>query len=318
MPMKNHQRIILQSIQRYCEPSGIAIERLSHDWIVQLVRGERVHHLFGYDLGLNPSSTLKICNDKAATSTVLAANGVATVVHRLFLHPRLFEHVDVDSNWPEMLAAFEAFGQDVVLKDNEGTGGREVFRSRTLSELERHTTELFTTCRSICMSPFLKIDQEARFVLLEGACLLAYAKERPGVTGDGQTSVRGLIARAREAGRLELSQEALEALDCDLAATPATGEVVMLQWRHNLGLGAAPDVVDAASADAQQKLTLARAAMKAVNASFGSVDIVSVGDEDFVLEINSGVMLEHVWRWHPDGDALVDRIYHAALDTLEL
>ena len=47
---------------------------------------------------------------------------------------------------------------------------------------------------------------------------------------------------------------------------------------------------------------------------FASVDIVEAGGKTLVLEVNSGVMLEMLVRLHPDGTALMDRIYHRALD----
>ena len=47
-----------------------------------------------------------------------------------------------------------------------------------------------------------------------------------------------------------------------------------------------------------------------------SVDIISSDHGAEVLEVNAGIMLEHVTGWHPQGEALADRIYHRALDEV--
>jgi len=266
--VKNDERVLVASLERYCDARGLELQALSHAWILRLAGGERSHLVFGYDLGLNPSASARIADDKCATWQVLGAGGVPCVEHRLFLHPDLFDYVDVGANWPRLIEAFEEFGRDVVVKDNQGTAGKAVFRARTLAELEQHTTRLFATCRSICLSPFLAIEEELRFVLLDRECPLAYTKQR-----DGR------------------------------------------DWRHNLGHGARPELYDQSQPDWDDRLGLAQRALRALDLRFAAVDIVRAAGHDAVLEVNSGVMLEHACGWHPLGKALADRIYHRALDA---
>jgi glutathione synthase/RimK-type ligase-like ATP-grasp enzyme len=59
---------------------------------------------------------------------------------------------------------------------------------------------------------------------------------------------------------------------------------------------------------------LARRAFDRLGLRFASIDIVSAGGRDLVLEANSGVMLEVMARGTADGDGLADAVYHRALD----
>ena len=202
--MKNAERILVDCLKRYGARAGIGVEFLSHDWIAVLSRGPLRHLVYGYDLGLNGAAASKIASDKSATYAVLAASGLPAVEHRVFLHPRLLGFVPVDGNWDGMLTAFESFGRDAVIKDNEGTGGMEVFRVGSRTELEQRAHQLFQIARAVALSPFLEIEAETRFVMLAGKCLLAYRKER--ATGEWRHNL-GLGARAVP---LDLAEPALQ------------------------------------------------------------------------------------------------------------
>ncbi len=192
--MKTTERNLVDVLKCYGARHGIAVELLAHDWIAVMSRGAQRHLVFGYDLGLNSASAAKIANDKGATYQVLTAAGLAAVEHRVFLHPRFLDFLPVDGNWPNLLAAFEAFNRDAVIKDNEGTGGMEVFRVRSQTELEQRAHQLMQIARSVALAPFLAIEAEQRFVMLEGDCVLAYAKER--ADGEWRHNL-GLGARAQ-------------------------------------------------------------------------------------------------------------------------
>ena len=202
---KNAERLLVDCLRRYAARHALSVELLSHDWIAVLTRGGQRHLVFGYDLGLNGAAAAKIANDKSAAYAVLHAAGLAAVEHRVFLHPRFLDFLPVDGNWPGMLAAFEAFGRDAVVKDNEGTGGMEVFRVRSNTELEQRAHQLMQISRGLALSPFLDIDSEMRFVLLDGECLLELPR-RP-ARQPRRDSGRGLGGRAEP---LDLADPSLQ------------------------------------------------------------------------------------------------------------
>ncbi len=309
--MKNAERLILGSVRRYAGARGLDLETHGDGWIAELKRGARSHFIHGYDIGLNVASSHRIANDKAATFEVLNAAGLPSVPHRHFMHPRFLKFMSAEGNWRDLLEAFDAFGRDVVVKDNEGTGGMEMARVTSVADLEERVQQLFNTTRGIAVSPFLEIASETRFVFLEGDCVLAYAKERPSVTGDGKRTLAALVAGAIASGNIAALPD-LSTLDP--TRTPKAGEVVALAWQHNLGQGAKAIRIDVNDIEAAARRTLARRAFDRLGLRFASIDIVQAGGRDLVLEANSGVMLEVMARGATDGEALADAIYHRALD----
>ena len=309
--MKNAERLILRSVRRYAAARGLDVDTHGDGWIAELKFGARSHFVHGYDIGLNSASSHRIANDKAATFEVLNAAGLPAVPHRLFMHPRFLKFMSAEGNWQGLLETFDAFGRDVVVKDNEGTGGMEMARVTSVAELEERAQQLFNTARGIAVSPFLDIASETRFVFLEGECVLAYAKERPSVRGDGKRTLAALVIDALASAKIA-AMPGLSTLDP--ARTPKAGEMVALAWQHNLGQGAKAIRIDVNDKATAARRTLARRAFDRLGLRFASIDIVRAGGRDLVLEANSGVMLEVMARGTADGEALADAIYHRALD----
>ncbi|WP_026422384.1 ATP-grasp domain-containing protein [Actinokineospora inagensis] len=84
------------------------------------------------------------------------------------------------------------------------------------------------------------------------------------------------------------------------------------EWRHNLHLGAIPELcVEPSTVD--RLADVGGQAMAALGLRFATVDIVRVGDQDVVLEVNSGVSLERFSRHSREYAALAGDVYAAAV-----
>ncbi|MEU6151243.1 ATP-grasp domain-containing protein [Actinosynnema sp. NPDC047251] len=84
------------------------------------------------------------------------------------------------------------------------------------------------------------------------------------------------------------------------------------EWRHNLHFGARPELdVDPAALPALTSLALA--AMRALDLRFASVDVAVVAGRPSVLEVNSGVILEHFSHAGDRHRALAADVYRAAV-----
>jgi glutathione synthase/RimK-type ligase-like ATP-grasp enzyme len=304
--MADRQRIFVEAIQKYGAARGIAVEVRSDGWLIVMQGGPQRRLALGYDLGLNNAVAHRIANDKAATSEVLSLAGLASVPHALFLNPRLHAHLPPAGSWDAMLGLLTEHRAGIVVKPNEGTSGRFVFLVTSKPRLELAVQRIFESHASLAISPYLDIAQEIRVVLLDETPLIVYSKNRPSVVGDGERSLLELAIAATSAGR---RAAVLRGMTDDLGRD---GERRMLNWRHNLDSGSQPVLLESGDIRATC-IALAVKAARAIGIRFASVDVVHAGGRWLVLEINSGVMMESLGRFHPD---LVTAAYEAALDKV--
>jgi glutathione synthase/RimK-type ligase-like ATP-grasp enzyme len=176
--MLNAERIFVDAVRQYCRAHGIACEVKSEGWLIVMERAGRRRFAFGYDVGLNSAMAHRLATDKSATSEVLAFSGVACIPHRPFLSPKLGEHVAPTGSRDVMLGLLHAHPQGLVLKPNEGTSGRSVFRVTSEAELDHAVGEIFSSHISLTVSPYVDIEDEVRVILLDDVPRAVYRKQR--------------------------------------------------------------------------------------------------------------------------------------------
>jgi glutathione synthase/RimK-type ligase-like ATP-grasp enzyme len=312
--MQNTQRTFVTAVQKYCAEHGIAVETRSQGWLMVMQKGPKRLLAYGYDLGLNSAVTHRIANDKAATAELLGMNGLACVPHAFFPSPALSDYVPAAGTFEAMLGLLGQHPDGIVVKPNEGTSGRLVFRVLDRPALERAVNEIFSLNLSLAISPYLDIKNEVRVVLVDDLPVIVYGKSRPSVTGDGVHSILELALATMSAERLSaiLPRMAGDLDSANLGTVLPPGQQHALNWRHNLDAGAEP-VLLREGAVRERCVELAIAAAKSIDLRFGSVDVVQVDDAWRILEINSGVVMEALGKTHPE---LVYAAYAAALDKL--
>ncbi|WP_298872401.1 RimK-like protein [uncultured Bradyrhizobium sp.] len=176
--MATSERIFVQAIRSYGARHGVDVDVRAGGWLIAMRRGEMRRFAFGYDIGLNSAIAHRLASDKSATSEVLSLAGVPCIPHHLFLNPKLGRNV-VGPDWREaMLALLHAHPQGVVVKPNEGTSGRSVFKVTTPADLDHAVGEVFSMSTGLVISPYVEIEDEVRVVLLDDAPLVAYSKQR--------------------------------------------------------------------------------------------------------------------------------------------
>jgi D-alanine-D-alanine ligase-like ATP-grasp enzyme len=312
--MPSSQRIFVDAIKKYCAAHNITAELRSDGWLIVMQRGSKRHFALGYDVGLNSAIAHRIANDKSATAEVLQLSGIACVPHTIFLSPRLNQYVPPDGSWDAMLALLDQHPKGVVVKPNEGTSGKSVFRVKTKSALELAVNRVFAVSASLAISPLLDIEDEVRVVLIDDVAAVVYRKDRPFVLGDGKQSLFELaLAFLHLRRRSTILPAMIEDLGkAELDAIVPRGERRVLNWHHNLESGATPVLLDRGEMY-NACVQLAIQAAHAIGIRFASVDVVRVGGNWKILEINSGVMMESLNKHHPD---LVYATYSAALDKV--
>lgn len=176
--MASGERIFVQAIRHYCAEHGIAVDVRAGGWLIAMNRGEARRFAFGYDIGLNSAIAHRLANDKSATSEALALANVPCIPHHLFLNPKLGEKV-VGAGWHEaMLEQLRDNPLGIVVKPNEGTSGRAVFKVTTEAELDHAIGEVFAMSTGLVISPYVAIEEEVRVILLDDVPLVVYSKQR--------------------------------------------------------------------------------------------------------------------------------------------
>jgi len=298
MATANNERVVVRALRGAAQDLGIELSLMGEGLILRLRRYGRTRLVYGYSFDLNSAASHQIACDKSATAEALAAAGVAHVPHHLYLHPSMAKYVPEHAgNWRAMQRVCDGYGWDVVVKENTGTGGRGVLRVKGELALERSVYALFARGPSLCISPFCEAEVELRFIVLEGACEVAFAKVRPSVMGDGRSTALELLAGQVEGhGVAATTQRLLESLEEDvlgaLAQVPPLGASFLLNWRHNLGQGATARVLGREDPAYIAHVPLAIEAAAALNLRFGSIDILLTADGARVLEGNAGVMMD--------------------------
>jgi glutathione synthase/RimK-type ligase-like ATP-grasp enzyme len=65
-----------------------------------------------------------------------------------------------------------------VVKPNNGTGGDLVFKVSTINELNKAINLIFSRFDALAISPYYKIVQEYRLIVLNNEVQLLYLKQR--------------------------------------------------------------------------------------------------------------------------------------------
>jgi|CXWL01.1.fsa_nt_gi glutathione synthase/RimK-type ligase-like ATP-grasp enzyme len=309
--MKNSQRPFVKIIKEICSENGIDLESFSYDWIFHLSKNGKTAHIFGYQFGNNSATSQLICADKCATSDILLFNGVPAVKHDFFMSPTNINYVGVSGNWERILKLLQIFGK-VVCKANEGSGGGSVYLVSTQFELERAAHKIFSHSRTMAVSPFYDIEKEFRAVVLDNKVLLLYSKNIPFVEGDGASTLRDLLISYAQT-HIDFSLNFDES-DNDLDILEL-GKKYYLNWKHNLGQGAYPEIIQDESLIVELS-DFALKAAKAVGIKFASVDIIKVKGNLMVLEINSGVMMDYFSQISDSNYQTAKSIYREAIEKM--
>ncbi|MBQ3967404.1 MAG: hypothetical protein II688_01795 [Lachnospiraceae bacterium] len=233
------------------------------DWAYCFEKEGKRAFVYGYQFGLDNGAVSGILKDKAAAYELMNKAGIKAVPHYCIMNPKFPEFSSLESSWEIMLAYLEKYGQ-VVLKDNLGTGGRDVYLVKTKAELEKAAHIIFERASSAAVSPYVDIINEYRAVMLDGQIRLLFAKQR------------------------------------------------VDSWKHNLGQGSIPIIMDENSAPCMIK-DLARKAVDLFGLRFASVDIIETKEGCMILEINGGVMMENIAGTNGDLYEKAKGIYRDAI-----
>ena len=292
-------------IKKICEKHSIEYKLLSKDWIIMLKKNNKIRFISGCKFSLNDHAIGEILDDKYALYDVLRANNIPVVEYNI-LYPRTNNNsYAIDANNSNNVKEYLKKHNEIVLKPCKGTCGNDVYHITDINEIDEKLDALFSRYSSISYSPYYNIKNEYRVITLNGNIEIIYKKERPIVIGNGKESIRELLLSFN----YEYFKDKLD--DSVYDKILAGGESYEYSWKFNLSNGsrASFDISDVIRRKIE---SISKSVIKKLDVKFSSIDIVEVGDNFLILEMNSGVMVENLLSMIDDINT-VENVYERAI-----
>ena len=306
--MKNNFKEIIKEI---CTEDNIKYKFLSKDWVIMVEKDGKTRFISVYKFDLNSHGIGLIADDKYALYEVLKSKNIPVIEHKIVYNKMNNLDYAIGCNTYEYVKEyFEKNNNNIVIKPNDGTCGKNVFNVTDVNEIDIVLDKIFLKNYSISMCPFYKIKHEYRAIMLDGENKLLYTKYLPIVTGDGNKTIRQLLLDFN----YDYFIDKLE--DSKYDKVLPKNKTFEYNWKFNLSQGSiAKKLNDKLLQD--RLIKIAKQVCKEINLKFGSIDIIeTTNNELLVLEVNSGVMLENYIRLNPNEYIYAKDIYRNAIKNL--
>lgn len=296
-------------IERICKEEGIKCNIISNGWIIVLEKNGITNYITGYKFGLNSHSLGELLDDKYATYELLSKKGFPVIGHNIvYAQTNHNEYAQGNNTLEYIVKLFYEYNKDVVLKINDGTCGNNVLHVCDEDVLVDSYKKLSSKYFSMSICPFYHVENEYRAIVLNEKVKLIYKKIKPVVVGDGIHSKKELLRKFNYEYFKEIEGD-------DVDRILELNEIYEYDWRYNLARGAK------ASLDCNEDIKssvkeLATQVATNIGLKFGSIDIINdVDNQLYIMEINSGVMMEHFIKQVPNGYQIAKEIYSNAIKS---
>ena len=305
--MKNLQRIIKQIALE----NDLSYEVLSCDLVIKLTKDNKIRYINGYKFGLNSHSLGLILDDKYATYELLNSLGISVCKHHILFRPT--NHNSYAKNYNSFDYCYDLFlkyNKNVILKVNNGTCGDGVYHITTKKELKKVYNHLLKYNFSISLCPYYDIKNEYRVILLNNEIKIMYGKINPVVIGNGKDKLIDLL---KDFNINYFGYKANLKKNINYNKVLKKDEKFIYDFKYNLSKGS----IITEDIDKETKSIISKMAKdvsKKINLGFGSIDIIKTNDDKYyVLEINSGVMIENYIKLTSDGFKKAKKVYEEAV-----
>ena len=175
-----------------------------------------------------------------------------------------------------------------------------------INDLKDKYNLLISKNYSLCVCPFYEIENEYSAIILNGEVKLLYKKIKPVVTGDSIKTIKELL--------MDFNNEYFKNYDDDNKDDVLPlNETFEYDWKFNLSKGAISSL-DIDYNDKENIDNIIKLLKPIINDGFCSVDIIKTKDSNFyVMEINSGVMMENFIKQNENGYMIAKLIYKEAI-----
>lgn len=299
-----------QIIKEICDEKKINFSILSKDWVIMLRKDGKTKYICGYKFDLNEHALGLALDDKYATYDIMKTIELPIIEHNIVYGPNNNSpFAEGCNNFEYLKDLFIKYNEDVVLKINDGTCGRNVNHIKNLDDLSKSYHDLATKSYSLSLCPFYDIENEFRVIILNQEIKLIYKKIRPIVTGDGKSTIKELLQAFNPQYFVDYNEENQNQI-------LEKGQVFEYDWKFNLSRGS--KATNEMTVLEETKVSkIAKKTAGSINLGFGSVDIIKTKTEEYyVLEINSGVMMDNYITQMPEGYNKAKEIYQEAINSM--
>lgn len=165
-----------QIIKKMCEKNNIEYKVLSKDWVIRISKNGIVKFIVGMNFPLNDQASAAILRDKFATYAVLKEGNVPVIEYNIIFNPTTRSEFISDIDDLESYFNKQKNGA-IVIKANDGSSGKEVYKCTSYNEAKTIIDECFHTKDSLSVCPFYNIELEYRLVYLNGEVKLIFGKK---------------------------------------------------------------------------------------------------------------------------------------------
>ena len=283
--------------------NNFTVKGFSQNYIIEVSNNKNKFYIYGNCFPLNNASSQKLCADKSALSMVLKLNNIDCLEHELYKNP----NYEPNFNYEKLEEKLKQNPDGLVLKDNKGYCGNNVFWVKNKSQIKKAVNTIFKQNLDLAVCPYVNIEDEFRLIMLNGECKVCYKKIRPFVIGDGKTNVKNLITKKYKEIKFKLPFKILNKI-------PNNNEKIVLGWKHNLKWNSTPEEVK----DQKLKLKLvefAKNVTKKINLKFCSVDLYVDNNKIKVLETNSIVSMNSFANYSKENYNKTKQIFLEAVNA---
>ena len=163
---------------------------------------------------------------------------------------------------------------------------------------------------SISLCPYYNVKNEYRVILLNNEIKIIYEKINPVVIGNGKDKLIDLL---KEFNINYFSNKNNLKKKINYNKILKNNEKFIYDFKFNLSKGSIinEDILKETKTIVSK---MAKDVSKKINLGFGSIDIIkTIDDKYYVLEINSGVMIENYIKLTSDGVKKAKKVYEEAV-----
>ena len=162
MQYNTYMRQIEKILQELAGERNLNYQSFADGWIIKFDQ----QFVTGYHFSINNAAASRLCDDKSATSELLAEAGLPVISHEFFMEMdelrlhRLMNRYD-----------------SLVLKPNQGSGGLEVEKISNQQDLMTTAEKILAKGNFLAVAPFIEFKNEFRLIILKQEVQLIYVKQ---------------------------------------------------------------------------------------------------------------------------------------------